>query len=340
MFDINKITHLHIEASTLCNARCPQCPRNVCGYNHNLGYEETSLSLDTVQKSLSLDFLNQIQHVLFNGNFGDFTANLEILDIIRYLRSGTPNMRIEVSTNGSARSEQFWKDLGALGNIEVSFCLDGLEDTHHLYRQDTNWQRIINNAQTFMAVGGSATWKMIPFDHNKHQITECEQLAAQLGFSRFWITDHGRNTGPVFDKDGMLSHVLGQYQGFSRADEMIAYLESNPGIRLPNQTDHIDCQVLKSNSIYISADAKVYPCCWIGFSPLTYHAGWLGMLNKQIAPLVKDNNLKENTLEQCLEWMGSIKSSWGKRTHAEGRLMQCDINCGHCGKSSDKYLGD
>ena len=340
MFDINRITHLQIEASTLCNARCPQCPRNVCGYNHNLGYEETSLSLATVKKGLSLGFLQQIDHVLFNGNFGDFTANLEILEIIRYLRSGNPQMRIEVSTNGSARTKQFWQELGSLGNIEVEFCLDGLEDTHHLYRQDTSWQRIIDNAKVFMAAGGSATWKMIPFDHNRHQIDECEKLATQLGFTRFWITDHGRNTGPVFDKSGALSHALGQYEGFSNADQMIRYLESNPSIKPPAITDHIDCQVLKSNSIYISADARVYPCCWIGFSPLTYHSGWLGMLNKQIAPLVANNSLEENSLEQCLEWMDSIQSSWNKPTHTEGRLMQCDINCGRCSISSDKYLGD
>ena len=39
-------------------------------------------------------------------------------------------------TNGGARSKQWWTDLGKLtkGKMRVTFGIDGLEDTNHLYR--------------------------------------------------------------------------------------------------------------------------------------------------------------------------------------------------------------
>ena len=48
MYKIQDITRLHLEVSTLCNARCPQCPRNFRGYPYNDGYPETNLTLEQV----------------------------------------------------------------------------------------------------------------------------------------------------------------------------------------------------------------------------------------------------------------------------------------------------
>ena len=327
MFELSKIRHLHIEASSACNARCPLCPRNVFGFPHNLGYTETSLSLGLVESSLSATFLQQIEHVLFNGNFGDFTANLEVLDIIRYFKSCNPTMKIEISTNGSARNKQFWQQLGSIDDVTVEFCLDGLEDTHHLYRQDTSWQRIIENAQTFMAAGGRAVWKMIRFDHNEHQRAACEQLSKDLGFAEFIFNDHGRSKGPAFNRDGSLSHVLGDWNTFDRAEQAVDWLENDATFKMPegDSGSSIHCKALDNSSIYISAEGKVYPCCWLGFSPETYDKNWLGMLNKQIRPLVDRNDLRYNTLEECLEWFKRVTDTWS----SNNRLAQCDHNCSH-----------
>jgi hypothetical protein len=54
---------------------------------------------------------------------------------------------------------------------------------------------------------------MIEFDHNHHQIDDCRQLSQQLGFAKFELFDDGRNTAPVFNRDGKLTHVLGNYTG-------------------------------------------------------------------------------------------------------------------------------
>ena len=72
-----------MEFSSLCNARCPQCPRNLFGYPFNMGYVETNLTLELVKKSFTPQFISQVDAVLVNGNLGDFTSNLESLDINR-----------------------------------------------------------------------------------------------------------------------------------------------------------------------------------------------------------------------------------------------------------------
>ena len=182
MIEYKKIQHLHMEFSSLCNARCPLCPRNLHGFPYNRGYEETSLTLELIQKSFNPEFIKQLDVILVNGNFGDFTANLESLDIIKYFKQYNPDLKIQISTNGSARNKDFWMELGKIPNTIVDFCLDGLEDTHHLYRQDTDFNKIVENAKTYMASGGHAVWKMIKFDHNQHQIAEAEQRSKEYGF--------------------------------------------------------------------------------------------------------------------------------------------------------------
>ena len=320
-----------MEFSSQCNARCPLCPRNLFGYPFNMGYVETNLTLELIKKSFSPQFISQIQEILVNGNFGDFTSNLESLEILQYFKSCNDNMKIVISTNGSARNAQFWSELGKFSNTEIHFCLDGLQDTHHLYRQDTDFNKILNNAKAYMDGGGCAIWKMIKFDHNTHQIEECRELAKNLGFNKFELVDHGRNTGPVFNRDGTLSHILGGWHYGTVIEDIIA--DRN------NQSKEYDikphaigtihsCITQNEKSIYISAEGKVYPCCFFGFSPETYDKGWNGKMNRQIKPLLDKNSLHDYDLETCIAWFGKVESAWTKNSYDDGALMTCDIMCG------------
>ena len=61
MITIDNVKELHLELTTLCNARCPLCVRNANGYPHNFGYPETSLSLEQVKQIFSVDFILNAQ---------------------------------------------------------------------------------------------------------------------------------------------------------------------------------------------------------------------------------------------------------------------------------------
>lgn len=313
---------MNIELSSFCNARCPQCVRNVNGFPHNQGYKETNFPLEIFKKSFSSKFLSQIDAFLISGNFGDFLLNPQSVEILSYIRQHN-SKEILISTNGSARDEKFWSDLGKL-NVTVQFCLDGLEDTHHLYRLDTDWHKIINNAKIFMAAGGTAYWKMIRFKHNEHQIEDCKKLATEYGFSCFTLIDTGRNKGPVFDRKGKLTHILGD--GVV-PDNVDFFLNADPIPPVTVANKKISCWSKSMKSIYVSAECKVYPCCYMGHSPETFSDRFFNLRNKQLVKVVANNSLYDNDLETAIKWFSTVESSWSKDTYEEGRLIICNDFC-------------
>jgi hypothetical protein len=50
--------------------------------------------------------------------------------------------------------------------------------------------------------------------------------------------------------------------------------------------------------------------------------------NKQLLPLIKENNVLEYSLEHCMQWFERIEETWAKNSIAEGRLYGCVNSCG------------
>lgn len=332
MYSIDQIQHVHLEISTLCNASCPWCPRNFWGYPYNAGYPETNLTLAQAQQIFQPEFLRQLSGMSINGNYGDIVMNPEAPEVVDYFVKTNPKLKIEISTNGSARPVEFWQKL-AHPQVTVIFALDGLEDTHQLYRQNTSWHNIIKNAQAFIQSGGSAVWKMIEFDHNRHQIDQCHKLSKDLGFKSFSRIQGERTNAPVFDKQGNCTHILGNYSGSTEfailfhkktTDEVL--LEDIVPNRVPKE---ILCQVKQMRSVYVAANGEVSPCCWLGFYPSTYgHGQYYQAANAQLNDIVKENNALKFPLEHCIKWFESVEQSWNVPTFEQGRLVICNDNCG------------
>lgn len=206
------IRQVHWEPTDKCNSACPMCPR----YTHD-GFESKFLAnaewtLESFKKSWPVDFIKELDKILACGNFGDPCACREFVDIYEYLREINPNIELACNTNGSLRNTDWWYRLGkVIGRNRSDYCtfsLDGLEDTNHLYRRNTNWKKIIENVKAFIDGGGTAHWDYIVFEHNEHQVDEAKQLAKSLGFKNFNIKkttrwrNYKNNQGsyPVFFK--------------------------------------------------------------------------------------------------------------------------------------------
>jgi len=185
------ITQVHWEPTDKCNSGCSMCPRyDLKGFEIST-LENKEWTLESFKKAWSLKFLSQLQKILACGNFGDPCACKEFVDIYEYCRETNPGMGLACNTNGSLRNPAWWSRLGAvmredqnLGNY-CTFSLDGLEDTNHLYRRNTNWKKIMENAQAFINAGGVAHWDYIVFEHNEHQVDEARELAKTMGFKNF-----------------------------------------------------------------------------------------------------------------------------------------------------------
>jgi sulfatase maturation enzyme AslB (radical SAM superfamily) len=300
--------------------------RNYRGVDYNSGYPDTELTLEDIQHILTPDILKTIDHVNFNGNLGDFASARDALEIVEYLVSH--NITVNINTNGSLRNKTWWQKL-ASPNVTIGFALDGLADTHARYRQDTDWDRIIENAQAYIAAGGRAIWRFVPFEHNRHQEAECRRLAKEMGFIDFENIYDGRDAGPVYTRAGEFSHWLGPTGDVPPIKDMlqshITWYDSKT-VKISKDTDTLNlrCRHKMAKEIYLAADGTVYPCCYLGFYPLSMnHPG-----NKELAPMVTENNALHYPLEHCLDWFESIEQAWSKSSIAEGRPYQCVSSCG------------
>jgi len=337
MIDYSSIRSVHLEISTRCNASCPLCPRNLAGYDTDLGYPLHDMRLDEAQKIFTPDFLKQLNKILINGNFGDFVTARDGLAIVQYFVQHNPNIEIEISTNASAKPN-IWAELGKIPNVFIGFDIDGLKDTHGLYRRYTDWDLVISNAKKFIAAGGRAKWRMIQFDHNKHQQEACRQMSKDLGFIEFDIVYDGRDAGPVYDREGNHIYTLGT-KDIPYPDKAIVWDQWTSAGASPDRRKQeyisikpkskVSCHAKKHQEIYISATGDIYPCCWLGFYPKTpFKHAWQSDRFQVAEAITSNNNALEVGIEQAITWFNNVESGWGEDSYLKGRIFTCDEVCG------------
>jgi sulfatase maturation enzyme AslB (radical SAM superfamily) len=235
------------------------CPRRINGGILNPLINEIDISLDIFQEWFPVNFLKQLDSLFLCGNLGDPIIAQDCLEVIQYIKAVNPNIRLSMHTNGSARTTQWWEQLAYTGT-RVVFGIDGLTNTHSLYRIGTSFDKIIENASAFIQAGGQAEWHMLVFDHNKHQTGACQHMADQMGFKKF-ISKHTsrfkNDKFHVLDELGRTTHILHPTE---RSKSMVERVIDN------YNSVTIDCKAKKWKQIYISANGNVSPCCWLDFS--------------------------------------------------------------------------
>jgi len=194
MYRYSDLKTVHLEITEACNASCPMCARNINGGEDNPHLKDNELSLDDCKTIFKPEFIKQLDRMYMCGNFGDPVAAKDTLEVFAYFREHNPKMNLTMYTNGSAKKPEWWTNLAAvLGkNAYVVFSIDGLEDTNHLYRQNTVWSKIVENAQAFIDAGGRARWDYIVFAHNEHQVETAEELSRVMGFEKFQFKKSAR----------------------------------------------------------------------------------------------------------------------------------------------------
>jgi hypothetical protein len=191
------VNQIHIELSTFCNAACPMCPRTIqLADGSSLPTVRPDLKLESIsvenfKKWFPPSFIPQIHLWLFCGTHGDPIMNKDVFEILEYLCEY--DNTIFINTNGGMRTPEFWGKVGSLFSKnpshkkqrQITFSMDGLWDTNHLYRRNVPFEKAINNAKAFINAGGVAVWDYLIFDHNEHQIDEAATLAKKIGFKYF-----------------------------------------------------------------------------------------------------------------------------------------------------------
>ncbi len=327
MYRLEDIKSIHLEITSKCQARCPMCPRRVHGGPLLQNLELTEITLETFKSWFPVDFIKQLGHLMMCGNLGDPIIAKDTLEIYQYLREVNPGISLHMHTNGSARNKVWWEELAKL-NVEVIFGIDGLEDTHSLYRVDTDWNKIIENAKAFIAAGGTAHWHMLIFKHNEHQIDVCQQISKLLGFKSFsakHTTRFKQGKFDVVDEKYVVTHTL--YPS-SKSEDMIAPAKQAQNEELPT----ITCKAKQDNQLYISAKGFVTPCCWLDLE-------WLpDFSDSKIDYMIKVNampNLYKTTLAEIFDsgYFTKIQGCWSSTG-----LKECSKQCGSFDKLKEQFV--
>jgi len=334
MYNLKDIREIHLEITSRCQASCPMCPRNIQGGIDNPWLVETEITIEQFKEWFPESFVKQLNRLFMCGNLGDAIVAKDTLEVFEYLRITNPNISLSLHTNGSARTEKWWKKLAQL-NVGVTFALDGLEDTNHLYRVGTDFNKIIENATTFISAGGNAKWHMLVFEHNEHQIAQAEQMSKDLGFSEFTQKNSSRFRGPsmpVLNKEGKTSHVIYPTKRSMEISKTI--IEHKIQMMLKPEESvkaEIHCKSQNGKSMYVGADGAVTPCCWLDFTG--YEPFNPSLVN------YKDKgfdipNLNFNTLEEIFNsgYFDKIAETWDSDP-----LRQCSKQCGKVDKLNEQF---
>ena len=171
MFDYSEI---HIEISSRCILKCPRCPRT-----------ELSTELkDVLNQDYSLaefctifppEILKDIKSILFCGDKGDPIYARNFLGIVEYIKEHNPTLAINITTNGSYKSEDWWTNLGqALSPRDrITFSIDGWDhESNNMYRVNSEWSSIIKGLQTLSKIENADRpiihWSTILFCNSIH----------------------------------------------------------------------------------------------------------------------------------------------------------------------------
>lgn len=328
-----------IELSSDCNAACPLCARTVLNMplkgNNNLSFDLIKDIFDGYEDMTDVE-------IKLCGILGDPIIHPDCLAIAKYFND--KGCKIFISTNGGINTVEWWEELAKLQGVAVDFCIDGYEETNHIYRQNVKWTNVIRNLEAFHFAGGNARWQYISFDHNVNDMDAAKSHAEKLGI-RFVVRTSGRN---IISKGNKTVNVAKntkkdvtiqagdtntvKHQDMEKIKTLVRAQHNGDNIVLDKHVDTITCKHLETPELYISATGKLWHCCFIA-DTWEYH-------NKRpqwLSDYPDDwNSLHHHSLHDILnnEFFTNIKERWYS-THDE-YMPRCITSCGDKGAYLNK----
>jgi MoaA/NifB/PqqE/SkfB family radical SAM enzyme len=351
-----KFKKIEIEVSSKCNAACPGCKR-----------------VDLLRKKLPFDQINIDPEVLYNsfknielegteiylcGVLGDPILHQDLIPIAKYFLS--KKSKVTISTNGSLRSKSFWQELGSISkenNLEVKFAVDGLEDTNHIYRVNTEWKKILENMQTFSQAGGKGNWVFISFNYNQHQVDQAKSLSDSLNF-KFSLRQSIRNSDQYYvtettqlqknktledqytikaANESIVHPFLEEYRKIQEAKKIYdiskigksGKYENRKAIPLDfiqNPDNQIVCKYIHEDEIFISSNGRLWPCCFLWDEYLRYNE-FYEMSNREFGILWNDlNNFSLLDILDHEYYSQILEESW--KLNQKYHTARCWLSCG------------
>ena len=333
------VISIQIEHCSMCNARCPQCMREWYGGDHSF-FKQTYIPTSFYKTRIPDNIYQNLETINFCGTVGDPCTAPNFIEAVKVVKSKNPNIRLSISTNGGMRGPIWWAKLASAlsKNDVVTFGIDGLEDTNHIYRVGVKWNKLMANVSAFIEAGGTADWQMIMFKHNEHQYDQAKELSEKMKFRSFFkaynhrfmlesatgrlaIGGNGLPLQPPSSEQHQSIIIKRKSDIIKEKDEWHAVAENNC----------ISCQAQKNDDAYIDVETHLFPCCFLAGAKHTLSPtenpkdGYYDLWKKFGSDKIK---LSLNGWDDIItsDFFDEIQDRWNKK-FLKGRLFVCSIVC-------------
>lgn len=176
-------TTVRLEASTVCQLKCPACPTGSGEIQNELG----AGFLRFADFKAFIDRYPQIERIELS-NWGEIFLNKDLLKILEYAQQQEVALSAYTGVNLNNVSAEVLEGLVQHRFRSMSCSIDGAsQETYAVYRIGGNFDQVINNIKTInrykqelRSPYPALTWQFVAFGHNEHEIGRARQMAADL----------------------------------------------------------------------------------------------------------------------------------------------------------------
>lgn len=324
--------HWHFEISSICTLKCPRCPRTELPES----LIQTQLKLDFFEKNFS--FADKIKRITFCGDDGDPIYARDLIPIVDFFKKNNPLVNINIITNGSYKTAQWWKSLASVlnENDRIHFSIDGWDQqSNEKYRINSDWESIIDGIHAIKNNKVLLQWDAIAFRFNQDKIEYMKQLAKNFGFDSFQLTkstkfgskySHYNDRDNDYDSLEPTSNYVAEGHRFTRTVDFFTNRKLNDkeiiaeNVRYFNQIKQqkqnkkiVPLCLIGTKGMFVNSQGYLIPCCWV--ANRYNHTG----LNKFLLP---SNNIKLNGLESVLN-----ADHWNLFIDEFENMIECNNKC-------------
>ena len=309
MWTTDTLEWIDIELTSFCNIKCKGCFRELSEHADKI-LNKTFLDLETIKSKFKKEMFPNIKIINFCGSVDEPTSHPQFFEIVKHFAEW--DCHINIATNGSIRTESWWATLAGIlpKSHRVTWGIDGSDETSEIYREGSNFKKVVKNFRSFIKAGGTANWQFIVFEHNEHQLEIAKKMADKEGFHAFQtIYSHRTDTKKVKPK---------KYE--------------------VEESDCISCKYANQKRIFVNHMGNVIPCCHLNSKMLEYSV--TGQQKDRFELILEnkdymtDINLKNVSIEQAMNgevWL-DIQRSWKEENKIKKCVTTCQMN------KKDKFI--
>jgi MoaA/NifB/PqqE/SkfB family radical SAM enzyme len=195
---------IRVEASSLCQLRCPSCPTTAGAIHPAIGngflrFENFRRLIDENPSLARVEL----------SNYGEAFLNPHLLDILQYADAKAVAVTLSNGVNLNHATDELLEGLVKYHVRDMTCSIDGASaETYRVYRVRGNFDRVIRHIerlnhfkQKHRSEFPQLIWQFVVFGHNEQEIPAAREMAARLGMGFYAKISWDAKFSPIRDRE-------------------------------------------------------------------------------------------------------------------------------------------